>query len=147
GAVYGAHAVSRRHHPPGDFGWPMTLFATLTLCALAHYARVQSSRWLYAAGLCLGLTFLAKETGLILLAAVYLFFALSPSIKARLIDLIIATALCFALVSVFPLVISLAGATRTGQNYLVWTTAAATQPQLGVLRHHRVAHDWPVAGV
>jgi 4-amino-4-deoxy-L-arabinose transferase-like glycosyltransferase len=99
---------------------PMTLFATLTLCALAHYARVQSSRWLYAAGLCLGLTFLAKETGIILLAAVYLFFALSPSIKARLIDLIIATALCFALVAVFPLVISLAGAARTGQNYLVW---------------------------
>jgi 4-amino-4-deoxy-L-arabinose transferase-like glycosyltransferase len=99
---------------------PMTLFATLTLCSIAHYARVQSSRWLYATGLCLGLTFLAKETGIILLAAVYLFLALSPSIKVRLIDLFIATVLCGLLVAVFPLVISLAGVVRTGQSYLVW---------------------------
>jgi uncharacterized membrane protein len=99
---------------------PMTFFATLTLCAMAQYARVQSARWLYAAGLCLGLTFLAKETGIILLGAVYLFLALSPSIKVRLRDLALATLLCGALMAVFPLVTTLAGAVRTGQSYLVW---------------------------
>ncbi len=99
---------------------PMTLCATLTLCALVQFAKVQSSRWLYAAGLCMGLTFLAKETGIILIGGVYLFLALSPAIKVRVRDLVIASVLCVLVIAVFPLVISLAGAARTGQNYLIW---------------------------
>ena len=122
----------------------MTLCATLTLCSLAQYAKVQTTRWLYSTGVCLGLTFLAKETGIILLAAVYLFLALSRSIKVRLRDLAIATVLCGLLVSVFPLVISLAGTARTGQNYLIWQLlrqsnhgwafyATTSLPMIGVL--------------
>lgn len=99
---------------------PMTLCATLTLCALAQYANTHSARWMYAAGLFMGLTFLAKETGIILIGAVYLFLALNPSIKIRLRDIVIAGLLCLALIGIFPLVISLAGSARTGQNYLIW---------------------------
>lgn len=99
---------------------PMTLFATLTLCVLAQYANTHAARWLYVSGVLMGLTFLAKETGIILLGAVYLFLALSPSIKVRLRDIIIASLLCLAMIVIFPLVISLAGASRTGQNYLIW---------------------------
>jgi len=99
---------------------PMTMFATLTLCAVAQYAKTQSARWLYAGGLCLGLTFLAKETGIILLIGVYFFFVFCPSVKIQLIDLAIATLLCVALIAIFPLVITLSGVVRTGQSYLIW---------------------------
>ncbi len=98
----------------------MTLCSTFTLCALAQHAMTHSTRWLYAAGLLMGLTFLAKETGIILIAAVYLFLALSPSIEVRLKDIIIALLLCLAMIAIFPLVISLAGVARTGQNYFIW---------------------------
>jgi 4-amino-4-deoxy-L-arabinose transferase-like glycosyltransferase len=122
----------------------MTLLATLTLSALAHYGKVQSSRWLYAAGLGLGLTFLAKETGIILLGAVYLFLALSPAISVRVRDIVVASALCVLVITIFPVVISLAGATRTGQSYLIWQLlrrpnhgwefyAATALPMIGVL--------------
>lgn len=99
---------------------PMTLFSTFAVCVLAQYALTHSARWLYAAGVLMGLTFLAKETGIILIGAVYLFLALNPSIKLRLRDLVIATLLCLALIAIFPLVISLSGSARTGQNYLIW---------------------------
>jgi 4-amino-4-deoxy-L-arabinose transferase-like glycosyltransferase len=98
----------------------MTLCATLTLCAITHFVKVQSARWLYAAGLCLGFTFLAKETGIVLLGAIFLFLALSPTVKLRLRDLALAMALMLLVMAVFPLAISLAGAARTGQNYLIW---------------------------
>lgn len=122
---------------------PMTLFATLTLCALAQYALTHSPRWMFAAGLFMGLTFLAKETGIIFIGAVYLFLTLSPAVKVRLRDLIVAALLCLTMIVIFPLVISLAGASRTGQNYLIWQ----------LLR--RPNHDWafyfvtalPMAGV
>jgi 4-amino-4-deoxy-L-arabinose transferase-like glycosyltransferase len=113
---------------------PMTLCATLTLCALAHFGKVQSARWLYATGLCLGLTFLAKETGIVLLGAVFLFLALNPAVKVRLRDLVIAAALMLLVIAVFPLVISLAGAAKTGQSYLVWQLLR--QPN----------HDWTFYG-
>jgi hypothetical protein len=81
---------------------------------------VQSSRWLYATGLCLGLTFLTKETGIILFGSVFLFLALSRDIQVRIIDLVVAAVLMLAVMAVFPLAITLAGAARTGQNYLIW---------------------------
>lgn len=123
---------------------PMTLFSTFTLCMLAQYALTHSARWLYAAGVLMGLTFLAKETGIILIGAVYLFLALNPSIKFRLRDLVVAALLCLMMIAIFPLVISLAGAARTGQNYLIWQLlrrpnhgwefyAATVVPMAGVL--------------
>ena len=57
---------------------PMTLFATLTLLLLARFALSGRPAWLYAAGAAMGLTFLSKETSIVLLCAVYAFLALSP---------------------------------------------------------------------
>jgi cellulose biosynthesis protein BcsQ len=101
---------------------PMTLFATLALYAVAKYALSLERMWLYAAGAAMGLTFLSKETGGILLAAIFAFFALSPSIVVRLRDLAIALATFVGVVAAFPLALLLAGAggSSTAQQYLVW---------------------------
>ena len=58
---------------------PMTLFATLALYTVAKYAITGERTWLYATGAAMGLTFLSKETSVILLGAIFAFFALSPA--------------------------------------------------------------------
>ena len=64
----------------------LTFFATLTAFLLAKYATTGFPPWLWAAGAGFGLTFLAKETGLVFAPATYAFLALVPSIRVRLRD-------------------------------------------------------------
>lgn len=99
---------------------PMVFFATLTLYLLAKFVQSERAPWLYAAGVGMGLTFLAKETGIILLGAIYGFLALARHVRVRIIDVIIA-GIAMALTAA-PYVISiwLSGASGTGQNYLIW---------------------------
>lgn len=99
---------------------PMVFFSTLTLYLLARYAMTEHPIWLHAAGLGMGLTFLAKETGIILLGAVYAFLALSSEIRIRVRDLAISIFLMVLMILPFPLSIWLAGSSRTGQQYFVW---------------------------
>ncbi len=99
---------------------PMTLFASLALCAMALFARRQHPRYLYAAGACIGLTFLSKETGIIFVVAFYLFIVFSPSVRVRWRDLALSLVIMVALMAIFPLTIALSGAGRTGQSYLLW---------------------------
>jgi len=54
--------------------WYNLFFATFGLAALLTYLDKRSSRWLFVAGLCGGLSFLAKSTALYYVAAVLLFF-------------------------------------------------------------------------
>jgi 4-amino-4-deoxy-L-arabinose transferase-like glycosyltransferase len=67
---------------------PMALFATLTLYMLARFATTRHPAWLYAAGAGMGLTFLTKETGLVLIGAIYVFLSLCPTIRVRIRDLV-----------------------------------------------------------
>lgn len=101
---------------------PMALFATLTLYLLARFAQTQAPVWLYAAGAGMGLTFLSKETGIILLSGIYGFLALSPEIKVRIRDLAIAMASMAIVIAPFPLSLMLAGGrgSQTTGEYLVW---------------------------
>lgn len=101
---------------------PMTLFATLGLYAVAKYAVTEERTWLYAAGAAMGLTFLSKETGAILLGAIFAFFALAPSVKVRIRDLGASLLVFVAVVAAFPLALLLAGAggSSTAQQYLLW---------------------------
>ncbi len=100
----------------------MTFFATLTIYLLARYATSQSRPWLYAAGGSMGLTFLAKETGIVLLVAIYAFFALAPSIRVRIGDLAKSMALMLLVIAPYPLTLAIAGGGggETTQQYLVW---------------------------
>lgn len=99
---------------------PMVLFSTLTLYLLARYSTTEHPKWLHAAGIGLGLTFLAKETGIILLGAVYGFFALASEINVRIRDLAISLFLMVLMILPFPLSLMLAGGSKVGQQYLVW---------------------------
>ena len=99
---------------------PMVLCSTLTLYLLARYALTGNPIWLHAAGIGMGLTFLAKETGLILIGSVYSFFALSREIFVHIRDLIISFVLMVLMILPFPLSLWLAGGSKIGQQYLIW---------------------------
>jgi len=101
---------------------PMTLFATLALYTVAKYAITGERTWLYASGAAMGLTFLSKETSVILLGAIFAFFALAPAIKVRIRDLAFSTVVFICVVAAFPLALLLAGAggSSTAQQYLIW---------------------------
>jgi len=55
--------------------WYNLFFATFGLAALLRYTEVQSRRWLIVAGICGGISFLFKMTGLYFVAGVLLFLA------------------------------------------------------------------------
>jgi hypothetical protein len=109
---------------------PMVLASTASLYLLARYALTERRVWLYAAAAMLGLTVLAKEGSVILLAAVYAFLALTPSLRTGVRHLVGAGALFALVVSAFPLSLAVAGSTRTGGSFLAW--------QL----FRRPNHDW-----
>jgi hypothetical protein len=99
---------------------PLVLCTTLTLYLLARYALTGNPIWLHAAGIGMGLTFLAKETGIILLGSIYSFFALSREVPIRLRDLILSFALMVIMILPFPISLWLAGGSKIGQQYLIW---------------------------
>ncbi|HEX9333125.1 MAG TPA: glycosyltransferase family 39 protein [Anaerolineales bacterium] len=99
---------------------PLVFCTTLTLFFLARYAMAQRPAWIYLTGVGMGLTFLAKETGIIMLGAVYAFLALSREIPVRIKHLTVSTVLMALMIAPFPISLLLAGGTRSGKNYLVW---------------------------
>ena len=109
---------------------PMTFFATLTLLLLARFVLSGRPWWLYGAGAAMGLTFLSKETSIVLLGAIYAFLALTPELRVRLRDLAVSLGVMALVIAPFPLSLMLAGRTGTGESYLTW--------QL----FRRPNHDW-----
>ena len=99
---------------------PMTFFATFGLYLMARYAQTQDPVWLYAAAGALGLTFLSKETSILLLGGVYAFLALTYTLRVRIRDVAIASAIYAAIILVYPLAVIISGASSTGGNFVVW---------------------------
>jgi hypothetical protein len=99
---------------------PATFFATASLYLVARYATSLHRPWLYAAGGAMGLTILAKETSILAIGALFVFFALSPEVRTRTRDLAYAGAAMFAVALAYPLAVYVAGGGHRGQNYLVW---------------------------
>jgi len=99
---------------------PMVLCTTLTLYLLARFALTGNPVWLHAAGIGMGLTFLAKETGIIMLGSIYVFFALSREVPVRLRDLMLSFVLMVIMILPFPISLWLAGGSKVGQQYLIW---------------------------
>jgi hypothetical protein len=99
---------------------PMVFFGTLTLYMLALFGKTQKVKWLYSAGVSMGLTFLSKETGIVMIGAIFVFLALASDLHLRIRDLIITALLMVLVIAPFPITLALAGGSTTGQNYLVW---------------------------
>ncbi len=99
---------------------PLTFFATVTLYLLARFSLTGRAPWLYAAGGAMGLTFLSKETGILILGAIYVFFALSKEVKVRIRDLVLSFAAFLAVAIPYPLSLVFSGKSSTGSNFLAW---------------------------
>ncbi|MCL4561054.1 MAG: glycosyltransferase family 39 protein [Chloroflexi bacterium] len=99
---------------------PMAFFATLTLFMLAKYAVTERRIWLYATGAAMGLTVLSKETGIVMLGAIYVFLALARGMRIHILDVLIATLIMIAVIAPFPISMILAGGGNTGKQYLIW---------------------------
>ena len=99
---------------------PMAFLCVLTLLLLARFVISGRREWLYAAAAAMGLTVLTKETSILLVGAVYAFFALSPELRVRLRDLAISMGVTALVILPFPLSVMLGGRAGTGQSYLTW---------------------------
>jgi Dolichyl-phosphate-mannose-protein mannosyltransferase len=99
---------------------PMVFFTTAALYALMRYCSHHGARWLVVAGALMGLAILTKETAVVLFGGVYCFFVLNQTIKLRLKRAVLAVAIAGVIAIAFPLTLRLAGASRSGGNYLVW---------------------------
>ena len=99
---------------------PLVFCSTLVIYFLARFAMTERPAWLYLTGVGMGLTFLAKETGIIMLGAIYAFLAISHEIRVRIKDMVLSTIFLALMIVPFPLSLLLAGGTKSGKNYLVW---------------------------
>jgi 4-amino-4-deoxy-L-arabinose transferase-like glycosyltransferase len=99
---------------------PMVFFATLALWLLVKYCVGQGAVWLVAAAAVMGLAVLTKETAVVLVAGVYMFFMLTHVVKVRAALVAWSLAAMAAVALAFPLAIALAGASHRGSSYLAW---------------------------
>jgi Dolichyl-phosphate-mannose-protein mannosyltransferase len=99
---------------------PMTFFSTLSLLMIASFAVTTRPAYLYASGAAMGLTFMSKETGFIMVAGIYAFLAVTPRINVRVRDLAITGACIFLTIIPHPVSVALAGRSSTAQGYLIW---------------------------
>jgi hypothetical protein len=76
-------AWSVPNYPAGMPSWYNLFFATFGIAALLQYLDTRASRWLFAAGLCGGLSCLIKSPGIYFVAAALLFFVYVEQSQAR----------------------------------------------------------------
>ena len=99
---------------------PMAFFFSLTLLFLALYVRRPRGVTLYAAACAAGLAFLAKETAVLMVPAVLVFFMLARDVPLKLRDFGIS-ALVYALtIAPFPLSLYLTGGSKLAQEFFIW---------------------------
>lgn len=99
---------------------PMTFFATVTLYLLALFATTRRVSWLYAASAAMGLTFLSKETAIVMLGSIYAFLALTPQIRVQPRHLAASFGVFVLLAATLPISLAIAGQTHTGGDFLAW---------------------------
>lgn len=99
---------------------PLTFFAVLTAYCVARFCLDGGRRWLHLAGAALGLAVLTKEIAVILAVAIVMFFLLRRDIHVPWRTAAVGGAVAMAIMVVYPLSLTLAGRSGTGQNYLWW---------------------------
>lgn len=99
---------------------PQALFCTLSLYLLAKYAATHRAAWLYGASGGLALSFLSKETSIIMLGAVYAFLAITPQLRIRLREIAISALVFFLCILPYPLSLKFSGRTSTGGQFIAW---------------------------
>jgi hypothetical protein len=98
----------------------MTLCTTLVLYCLVRYVESASLYWMLAASAVMGAAVLAKETSIVMVGALYAFFALTPAVRVRLRHICAGLGVLVLVVLAFPVALSLSGRASSGQHYLLW---------------------------
>jgi 4-amino-4-deoxy-L-arabinose transferase-like glycosyltransferase len=99
---------------------PMVLFSTLTLLCVVKFAKSGRLSWMICAGAALGLTMLSKESSIVLVGAVYAFFALIPSVRRPVLGSLMGFTVTLAIFALHPVSVALSGHVSTTKAYLVW---------------------------
>ena len=99
---------------------PMMTLWLLTMLLLARYAATGRSRWLYATAFAAGLTFLAKETGVIVVVSAVAFTLVTPQVRLGLRRLLVAAAIYLFGLSPYPLAIVIGGGENSARSFLLW---------------------------
>ena len=99
---------------------PSVLWITLAFWMLARFVRTDRLEWLAASAATLGLAVLTKETAVVLTGALVLFLLISPEVRRPARSVALALMIVAGVSLIFPLAISVAGHSSTGQNYLTW---------------------------
>jgi len=99
---------------------PMAFFFSLTMLFLALYVRRPRGRTLYAAACSAGLAFLSKETAILMVPAVLVFFMLARDVPLKLRDLGVSALVYVLTIAPFPLSLFLTGGSRLAQEFFIW---------------------------
>ena len=99
---------------------PMAFFFALTLLFLALYVRQPRGRTLYAAACAAGLAFLSKETAILMVPAILVFFMLARDVPLKLRDLAISSLIYALTIAPFPLSLVLTGGSKLAQEFFIW---------------------------
>lgn len=104
---------------------PMATFFLLTIYCTARYAERGEAHWLYATAFSAGLTFLAKETGVLVLAVVAAFVMMSPTVRLSARRLPLAGLIYLLAISPYPAAIIIGGGSNAAQQFLLWQVLRA----------------------
>jgi hypothetical protein len=99
---------------------PEVFFTTLALYVLAKYRISGGARWLVALGGTVGLAFLTKETALIMLGAIFVYFAFDAEVRLQRRVVVGSVFLFVALAFVYPLATAFGGASKSGKSFFLW---------------------------
>ena len=99
---------------------PAVLCITFAFWMFARFVRTERLEWLAASAATLGLAVLTKETAIVLAGTMVIFLLVSAQVRRPARALALTVGVLVAVSLVFPLAISLAGRSATGQNYLTW---------------------------
>jgi 4-amino-4-deoxy-L-arabinose transferase-like glycosyltransferase len=99
---------------------PMAFFFSLTLLFLALYVRRPRSLTLYAAACSAGLAFLSKETAILMVPAMLVFFMLARDVPLKLRDFGVSALVYVLTIAPFPLALFLTGGSRLAQEFFIW---------------------------
>jgi Dolichyl-phosphate-mannose-protein mannosyltransferase len=99
---------------------PEALFVALSLLFLVLHVKKPARLTLYVAAIAAGLAFLCKETAILLIPAIMVFFLTVPGIRVRFRDGVAFLGVYLVTISPFPLSLLLGGGTKVAQQFLVW---------------------------
>ncbi len=99
---------------------PEALFAGLTLLLLVMHAQSGRRLLLYGAAAAAGLTFLCKETGILIGPAVAIYLLFARDIYVRRIDLLGIAGVYIACLAPYPISLALGGGGQVAQQFFVW---------------------------